>query len=81
MSDVVQVALITLLGQIITSWINQKLLTYRIDKLEEAVKENGKIVSRVYALEQHNAVQDTLISGIQEDTRRLIGDMKAIKGA
>ena len=65
MSDVVIVAIISLLGTlggtfggIITA---SKLTNYRIEQLEKKVEEHNKVVERTYKLEKEQEVEDEKI--------------------
>ena len=83
MNETIIVALIGFCGSALGSFLSlivaNKLMQYRIDKLEEAVKENSKLLPRVYELEKHNEIQDTIIKDIKEDHTRIIDDIKEIK--
>ncbi len=65
MSDVVIVAIISLIGTlggtfggILTS---SKLTNYRIEQLEGKVEKHNKVIERVYKLEKHEEVIDEKI--------------------
>lgn len=51
MSDGILIAILSLLGTLGGSWLgvrqSNKLVTYRIDRLEEAVKKHNNLVERV----------------------------------
>lgn len=68
MSDVVIVAIISLIGTlggtfggILTS---SKLTNYRIEQLEKKVEEHNKVVERTYRLEEEQKVEDEKIKVI-----------------
>lgn len=83
MSDAIIVAIIGFCGSALGSFLSiivaNKLMQYRIEKLEEAMKENSQLVPRVYELEKHNEIQDTKIKAIEDDTDRIIEDIRDIK--
>lgn len=65
MTDTVIVSLISLIGTlggtfggILTS---NKLISYRIERLEEQVNKHNNLIERVFKLEEHDAVQDEQI--------------------
>ena len=76
-------ALISLAGTLIGTFggimVSMKLVLYRIERLEDAVKENSKLVDRVYKLEEHNHLQDSTLQHLGEEQRRLIEDMRNIR--
>ena len=68
MSDVVIVAIISLIGTlggtfggILTS---SKLTNYRIEQLEKKVEEHNKVVERTYRLEEEQKVEEEKIKVI-----------------
>lgn len=60
MTDVVVVALLSLLGTIIGTFggiiTANKLVTYRIEQLEKKVEKHNNVIERVYNLEKQEAV-------------------------
>ena len=60
MSDVVLVAIISLVGTLGGSFggilTANKLTTYRIEQLEKKVEKHNSVIERVYELEKHEAV-------------------------
>jgi hypothetical protein len=60
MSDIVIVALISLVGTSIGSFggivTANKLMAYRVEQLEKKVDKHNKVIERVYRLEQSEAV-------------------------
>lgn len=78
------VAAISLLGTAIGSFmgliINNRLINYRIDRLDEHIKEHDRLETRVIALEKHNEFQDRDIKDMEDEQRRIIYDIKTLKG-
>lgn len=68
------VATISLLGTLAGSGgsivMANKLISYRLEKLEETVKERSRAIDRVYALERDNAV-------IHEQIREIVARLDA----
>ena len=62
MNTEIVIALIGLVSSVAVQFggilINSKLTNYRLAQLEEKVSKHNNLVERVYALEQHGAVQD-----------------------
>lgn len=62
MSDVIVVALLSLVGTCIGSVAGiltaSKLTNYRIEQLEKKVEKHNSVIERVYLLEKHEAVVD-----------------------
>lgn len=83
MSEVIIVAIISLagtcLGSITGIMTANKLTNYRIEKIEENLKEIKDLTNRVYNLETHNKLQDSTLQQLSKDTSRLIDDMKYLK--
>lgn len=83
MPDTIVVGILSLIGTLCGTfggiYTTNKLLSYRIEKLEEAVKESNKITDRVYKLETHNTIQDTRLDTIEEEQDRLINDVRLLK--
>ena len=69
MSDTVIVALISLLGTLGGSLCgviaSGKLTSYRIQQLEKRVEEHNNLVSRMYAVEKHEALLDEEIEQLR----------------
>ena len=65
MSDVVTVALISLLGTLFGTFggilTSNKLTVYRIAQLEEQVKKHNNVVERVYRLEDNDKLLEEKI--------------------
>lgn len=85
MSETIIVAVISLVGTVLGSFFGilsaNKLVNFRIEKLESEVRESNEQVKRIYALETHNTVQDTRITHLEEETDRIIIDIRKLKGA
>lgn len=66
MNTEILITLITLLGSVAVQLggilVNNKLISYRIEQLEEKVKKHNDLIERVYKLEQENAVQDNRLA-------------------
>ena len=66
MDTEILITLITLLGSVAVQLggilVNNKLISYRIEQLEEKVKKHNDLIERVYKLEQENAVQDNRLA-------------------
>ena len=62
MSDVVIVAVLSLVGTLVGSIAGiltaNKLTNYRIEQLEKKVEKHNGVIERVYILEKHEAVID-----------------------
>lgn len=62
MSEVVIVALLSLVGTLVGSVAGiltaNKLTNYRIEQLEKKVEKHNGVIERVYILEKHEAIID-----------------------
>ena len=62
MNDAVLVAIISLIGTLGGSFAGiitaNKLTNYRIEQLEKKVSEHNNLVTRMYAVEKHEALVD-----------------------
>lgn len=69
MSETIIVAIIALIGTLAGSFggiiASNKLVIYRIQKLEEKVEKNNSVIERVYKLEKHDAVIDEEIKNLE----------------
>jgi hypothetical protein len=69
MSETIIVAIIALIGTLAGSFggiiASNKLVIYRIQKLEEKVEKHNSVIERVYKLEQHDAVVDEEIKNLE----------------
>lgn len=83
MSDNIIVAIISLIGSFAGSFgaliAANKLMQYRIEKLEEADKEFEKLIPKVNELDKHNAIQDEQIKNLEDEQERIIEDIRDIK--
>lgn len=68
-----------LLGSAIAILVANKLLNYRVDKLEEMVRKNSNFEPRIYDLEKHNEVQDYKISTLENKTEHIFTDVEKLK--
>ena len=68
MTDVVIVAILSLLGTVMGSFggilTANKLINYRIQQLEQKVEKHNSVIERVYKLEQRDAVENEEIKVI-----------------
>lgn len=62
MNETILVAFFSLFGTLAGSFggilTANKLVNYRLQELEKKVEKHNKVIERVYALEQHEAVVD-----------------------
>ena len=69
MSETIIVAIIALIGTLSGSFggiiASNKLVIYRIQKLEEKVEKHNSVIERVYKLEKHDAVVDEEIKNLE----------------
>lgn len=69
MSETIIVAIIALIGTLAGSFggiiTSNKLVIYRIQKLEEKVEKHNSVIERVYKLEKHDAVIDEEIKNLE----------------
>lgn len=83
MGENIIVALISLCGTLVGTFggimVSMKMVLYRIERLEDAVKENRQMLDRVYRLEEQNHVQDTKLEQIINEQKRIIADLKEVK--
>ncbi len=70
MSEVVIVAILSLIGTLIGSLTGiltaNKLTNYRIEQLEKKVEKHNNVIERVYKLEKEEAVIQEEISQLKE---------------
>ena len=70
MSEVVIVAILSLIGTLIGSLTGiltaNKLTNYRIEQLEKKVEKHNNVIERVYKLEKEEAVIQDEISQLKE---------------
>ena len=70
MSDVVLVAILSLVGTLIGTFggiiTANKLTNYRIEQLEKRVEKHNNVIERVYNLEKQEALLEEEISHLQE---------------
>lgn len=65
MSETVIVALLSLIGTFIGSFSGIKLITYRIQQLENKVEKHNRVIERVYKLEQHEEDVDKQLARLE----------------
>lgn len=70
MSDVVIVAILSLIGTLVGSFAGiltaNKLSNYRIEQLEKKVEKHNSVIERVYKLEKDEAVMQEEIEHLQK---------------
>ena len=70
MSEVIVVAILSLIGTLIGSLTGiltaNKLTNYRIEQLEKKVEKHNNVIERVYKLEKEEAVIQEEISQLKE---------------
>ncbi len=75
MSEAMIIGLLSLLGTLAGTFggilTANKLMAYRLDKLEENMKKMESNTDRIYQLELHNAVQDTRIDDIADEVEKV----------
>lgn len=78
MSDAIIVAIISVVGSLITcivsSIITNKLIGYRVGQLEKKVDQHNKVIDRTYRLEQNVAVLNTEKDNIKQEIKELQED-------
>lgn len=83
MSEGVLVALITLIGSLAGTfggiWVTNKLVVYRIDRLEEGLKNVSGFQDSIHKLEIKSEVVDTRLNDLEDETKRIITDIRDIK--
>lgn len=83
MSEGVIVALITLIGSLAGTfggiWVTNKLVVYRIDKLEEGLKSVSGYQESIHKLEIKSEVVETRLTDLEDETKRIITDIRDIK--
>lgn len=65
MTEGIIIAILSLVGTLAGSYFSnragQKLIAYRIEKLEEKVDKHNQVIERIYKLEEDTAVLDEKI--------------------
>lgn len=83
MSEGVVIALITLIGSLAGTfggiWVTNKLVVYRIDKLEEGLKNVSGYQDSIHRLEVKAEVIETRLTDVEDETKRVIDDIRDIK--
>lgn len=83
MSEGVLVALITLIGSLAGTfggiWVTNKLVVYRIDRLEEGLNNVSGFQDSIHKLEIKSEVVDTRLNDLEDETKRIITDIRDIK--
>lgn len=65
MTDIVIVAIISLLGTLLGSFGGTQLVKYRIEQLEKKVEKHNSIVERTYILEEKVKVANHRIEDLE----------------
>ena len=65
MTDTVIVAIISLLGTLLGSFVGTQLVKYRIEQLEKKVEKHNSIVERTYILEEKVKVANHRIEDLE----------------
>lgn len=70
MSETVIVAILSLVGTLAGAYLANKkstaLIAYRLEQLEEKVEKHNNLVSRMYAVEKHEAIIDEEIEHLKK---------------
>lgn len=76
-------ALFSLAGTLVGSGLgilaSNKLVVYRIEQLEKQAEEDKDTVRRISKLETNDTLQDSKLSHMEEEQKRIISDIKAIR--
>lgn len=62
--EAVIVGILSLIGTIIGSFSGMKLMTYRIEQLEQRVNKHNNLIERTYKLEESEHIHDEKIKVI-----------------
>lgn len=85
MSDTIIVAIISLLGTLCGSAIgvlaSQKLINYRVERLEEEVRNYNRMSERIVELEKKDIIHQDELNSAKDNLLRVIDDIKIIKKA
>lgn len=65
------VAVISLIGTFAGSYSGMKLMSYRIDKLEEKVNKHNSVIERTFVLEEKMNVANHRISDLERHEEEL----------
>lgn len=65
MPDTVVVAVLSLLGTLIGSFVGTQLIKYRIEQLEKKVEKHNSVVERTYLLEEKIKVANHRIDDLE----------------
>jgi len=70
MSEVVVVAILSLIGTLVGSFAGiltaNKLTNYRIEQLEKKVEKHNNVIERVYQLEKNEAVMEEELEHLKD---------------
>lgn len=59
--ETIIVGFLSVIGTVIGSFSGMKLMTYRIEQLEQRVNKHNNLIERTYKLEQQEAIHDEQI--------------------
>lgn len=83
MSEGVLVALITLLGSLAGTfggiYVTNKLVLYRLEKVEEGLNRVTGFQESIHKLEIKAEVVDTRLNDLEDETKRIIVDIRDLK--
>lgn len=68
MSEII-VAVITVIGVIISNNSTRKLILYRIDQLEHKVNKHNNLIDRMYKLEDRENIIETKLERLEKNER------------
>ena len=68
MSEII-VAVITVIGVIISNNSTRKLILYRIDQLEHNVNKHNNLIDRMYKLEDRENIIETKLERLEKNER------------
>lgn len=70
MSEVIMVAILSLIGTLVGSLAGiltaNRLVVYRIEQLEKKVEKHNNVIERVYMLEKNEAVMEEELEHLKE---------------
>lgn len=80
MSETIIVAIISLAGTLIGSYLAQRkttaLVVYRLDELEKKVDKHNNLVERMYKVEERQSVQEKELKVVNHRIKDLEGRVK-----
>ena len=80
MSETIIVAIISLAGTLIGSYLAQRkttaLVVYRLDELEKKVDKHNNLIERMYKVEERQSVQEKELKVVNHRIKDLEGRVK-----